>query len=253
MKLEPSDFPAANRVVFSGWSGILIPILLFIFLIDTAQANAGTMVNFCGMVTTGTSEYGSCALSGGAMASGAVQQEDGYGDIIFGNINLSDPGPNAVSGTALLAQNSFDFPIVVGPSGNVYGVQQQVKVEAFGVFTTTYPEVSDGTDFVNVSLLLTCTEPDLPCSPFSGEAGFQFPAGSSSYPGSGFELGRIDNAGPGDLELNLDYSLQPGDSVDLKFYGGIVPEPDTFLLFGTGFLTLLVGTILTNQARSRAA
>jgi hypothetical protein len=106
---------------------------------------------------------------------------------------------------------------------------------------------------VNVSLLLTCTEPGSPCSPFSAEAGFQFPAGSSSYPGSGLELGRTDNAGPGDLELNLDYSLQPGDSVDLKFYGGIVPESNTFLLFGTGFLTLLVGTILTNQARSRTA
>ena len=255
MKFEPSDFPAGPRVVFSGWAGILIPVLVFIFLIHSAPANAGTMVNFCGMVTTGTSEFGSCAVSGGAMASGTVQQEDGFSDLVLGNINLSDPGPNAVSGTALLAQNNFDFPIFfVGPPGGEFpvGIQQQVKVDAFGVFTTTFPEVSDGTDFVNDSLLLTCTEPDLPCSPFSAEAGFQFPAGSSKYPGSGFQLGRIDNAGPGDLELSLDYSLQPGDSLDLNFYGGVVPEPSTFLLFGTGFLTLL-GTILTKQARSRAA
>jgi len=62
-------------------------------------------------------------------------------DIICGNINRSDPGPNAVSGTALLAQNNFDFPIFIGPSGCEYGVQQQVKVEAFGVFSTTCPEV----------------------------------------------------------------------------------------------------------------
>ena len=202
MKFEPSDFPAGPRVVFSGWAGILIPVLVFIFLIHSAPANAGTMVNFCGMVTTGTSEFGSCAVSGGAMASGTVQQEDGFSDLVLGNINLSDPGPNAVSGTALLAQNNFDFPIFfVGPPGGEFpvGIQQQVKVDAFGVFTTTFPEVSDGTDFVNVSLLLTCTEPDLPCSPFSAEAGFQFPAGSSKYPGSGFQLGRIDNAGPGDL------------------------------------------------------
>jgi hypothetical protein len=139
MKREPSDFPSADRVVFSGWSGILLPILVFIFLIDSAQANAGTMVNFCGMVTTGTSEYGSCAISSGAMASGTVQQEDGYGDIIFGNITLSDPGPNAVSGTALLAQNNFNFPIFVGPSGSEYGVQQQVKVEAFGGSALPFP------------------------------------------------------------------------------------------------------------------
>jgi hypothetical protein len=116
MKLKPSDFPARDGVVFSSWCGILIPVLVFIFLIDSAPANAGTMVNFCGMVTTGTSEYGSCAVSGGAMATGTVQQEDGYGDLVLGNINLSDPGPNAVSGTALLAQNNFDFPIsFVGP------------------------------------------------------------------------------------------------------------------------------------------
>lgn len=252
--MKSSD-PIGNRVAFSGGAGILIPILVFIFLIDSAPANAGTMVNFCGMVTTGTSEYGSCAVSGGAMASGTVEQEDGYSDLVLGNINLSDPGPNAVSGTALLALNNFDFPIsFIGPPGGQYpvGVQQQVKVDAYGVFTTTYPEVSDGTDFVNVSLMLTCTEPDLPCSPFSAEAGFQFPAGSSKYPGSGFELGRTDNAGPGDLELYLDYSLQPGDSVHLNFYGGIVPEPSTFLLFGAGFLTLLV-TIMTKQAPSRAA
>jgi hypothetical protein len=97
---------------------------------------------------------------------------------------------------------------------------------------------SDGTDFVNVSLLLTCTEPDSPCSPFfQPKPDSSFPPVLRAIPAVDLNWGRTDNAEPGDLELNLDYSLQPGDSMDLKFHVEIISASNTCLLFGTGFLT----------------